>query len=129
MVLAVEAQLPELKLNNDNTDADADHQPFCRWSLHRLDQCRFYDIQNRGHPYLMERGVKRYRWCWWDILQCVYGANSWLICAAGPAHAVYFGTYEAVKEFAGGNKDDGHHPFAAGIQISGYATTPPEASY
>lgn len=33
----------------------------------------------------------------------------------GPAHAVYFGTYEVVKEFAGGNKDDGkHHPAAAG---------------
>lgn len=33
---------------------------------------------------------------------------------AGPAHAVYFGTYEVVKEFAGGNVDDGHHPLAAG---------------
>ena len=32
---------------------------------------------------------------------------------AGPAHAVYFGTYETVKELAGGN-EDGHHPFAAG---------------
>jgi hypothetical protein len=32
----------------------------------------------------------------------------------GPAHAVYFGTYEAVKELAGGNVDDGHHPVAAG---------------
>lgn len=32
----------------------------------------------------------------------------------GPAHAVYFGTYEIVKEMAGGNVDDGHHPLAAG---------------
>jgi len=32
----------------------------------------------------------------------------------GPAHAVYFGTYEIVKELAGGNVDDGHHPLAAG---------------
>lgn len=32
----------------------------------------------------------------------------------GPAHAVYFGTYEVVKEMAGGNVDDGHHPVAAG---------------
>lgn len=38
-----------------------------------------------------------------------------LIHDTGPAHAVYFGTYEAVKEVAGGNKDDHHHPFAAGI--------------
>jgi len=62
------------------------------------------------------------------FLQCVW-ENGWLICAAGPAHAVYFGTYEAVKEFAGGNKDDGHHPFAAGIETSSHATTPPEALY
>lgn len=34
--------------------------------------------------------------------------------ATGPAHAVYFGTYEVVKEMAGGNVDDGHHPLAAG---------------
>lgn len=35
----------------------------------------------------------------------------------GPAHAVYFGTYEAVKEFAGGNAQDGkHHPLAAGTK-------------
>jgi solute carrier family 25 iron transporter 28/37 len=27
---------------------------------------------------------------------------------------VYFGTYEIVKEAAGGNVDDNHHPFAAG---------------
>lgn len=32
----------------------------------------------------------------------------------GPAHAVYFGTYEIVKDFAGGNADAGHHPLAAG---------------
>jgi solute carrier family 25 iron transporter 28/37 len=27
---------------------------------------------------------------------------------------VYFGTYELVKDLAGGNVDDGHHPLAAG---------------
>ncbi|KAI9654883.1 MAG: Fe(2+) transporter [Alyxoria varia] len=32
----------------------------------------------------------------------------------GPAHAVYFASYEAVKQAMGGNDDDGkHHPFAA----------------
>ncbi|KIW69004.1 hypothetical protein, variant [Phialophora macrospora] len=37
-----------------------------------------------------------------------------VIVGAGPAHAVYFGTYEFVKESAGGNKADGkHHPLAA----------------
>lgn len=35
---------------------------------------------------------------------------------SGPAHAVYFGTYEVIKEFAGGNAEDGkHHPGAAGL--------------
>ncbi|PUU81540.1 mitochondrial carrier domain-containing protein [Tuber borchii] len=31
---------------------------------------------------------------------------------AGPAHAVYFGTYEAVKQKLGGNVGSEHHPFA-----------------
>ncbi|KAI5294698.1 hypothetical protein KEM55_006492, partial [Ascosphaera atra] len=38
-----------------------------------------------------------------------------VILGAGPAHAVYFATYEAVKEMAGGNVDAGHHPVAAGL--------------
>lgn len=30
---------------------------------------------------------------------------------------MYFGTYEIVKDMAGGNKPDGkHHPLAAGIE-------------
>jgi hypothetical protein len=32
----------------------------------------------------------------------------------GPAHAVYFATYEAVKHAMGGNKAGEHHPLAAG---------------
>ena len=32
----------------------------------------------------------------------------------GPAHAVYFATYEAVKAGMGGNEGSGHHPLAAG---------------
>jgi hypothetical protein len=32
----------------------------------------------------------------------------------GPAHAVYFATYEAVKHVLGGNKAGVHHPVAAG---------------
>ena len=32
----------------------------------------------------------------------------------GPAHAVYFATYEAVKHAMGGNKGNEHHPLAAG---------------
>ena len=33
---------------------------------------------------------------------------------AGPAHAVYFATYEAVKHAMGGNMGNAHHPLAAG---------------
>lgn len=36
-----------------------------------------------------------------------------VILGAGPAHAVYFGTYEAVKDFAGGNRA-GHQVGATG---------------
>lgn len=36
-----------------------------------------------------------------------------VILGAGPAHAVYFGTYEAVKDFAGGNRE-GHQFTATG---------------
>lgn len=32
----------------------------------------------------------------------------------GPAHAVYFATYEAVKQAMGGNNGTEHHPLAAG---------------
>lgn len=35
-------------------------------------------------------------------------------CGAGPAHAVYFATYEAVKQSMGGNNGTEHHPLAAG---------------
>ena len=38
---------------------------------------------------------------------------------AGPAHAVHFGTYELVKDFAGGNRP-GHQPLATGA----FADTP-----
>jgi hypothetical protein len=43
-----------------------------------------------------------------------------LIILKGPAHAVYFATYEAVKHAMGGNQAGVHHPLAAGMlsQIS-----------
>jgi hypothetical protein len=38
--------------------------------------------------------------------------------AAGPAHAVYFASYEATKHALGGNEggSEEHHPLAAGAQ-------------
>ena len=40
--------------------------------------------------------------------------NWWLNFETGPAHAVYFATYEAVKQAMGGNDRSTHHPLAAG---------------
>lgn len=37
-----------------------------------------------------------------------------VLIASGPAHAVYFATYEAVKHVMGGNQAGVHHPLAAG---------------
>ncbi|CAI2180292.1 5518_t:CDS:2 [Funneliformis geosporum] len=41
------------------------------------------------------------------------GVNS-VILGAGPAHALYFGTYEFCKDLFGANATQGHHPFATG---------------
>lgn len=51
-------------------------------------------------------------------IKTLWKGVSSVIVGAGPAHAVYFGTYEIVKEAAGGNVDDGHHPFAAALSGS-----------
>lgn len=40
-----------------------------------------------------------------------------VIVGAGPAHAVYFATYEVVKQQMGGNAA-GHHPLAAGETLT-----------
>ncbi|KAI1332268.1 mitochondrial RNA-splicing protein MRS3 [Xylariaceae sp. FL0255] len=46
------------------------------------------------------------------ILQLWRGMSS-VVVGAGPAHAVYFATYEAVKHLMGGNQTGVHHPLAA----------------
>ncbi|KAH8891674.1 APG9-domain-containing protein [Thozetella sp. PMI_491] len=46
------------------------------------------------------------------ILSLWRGMSS-VIIGAGPAHAVYFATYEAVKHLMGGNRAGVHHPLAA----------------
>jgi hypothetical protein len=47
------------------------------------------------------------------VLSLWRGMSS-VVVGAGPAHAVYFATYEAVKHVMGGNKAGVHHPLAAG---------------
>ncbi|KAI8627561.1 mitochondrial RNA-splicing protein MRS3 [Xylariaceae sp. FL1651] len=46
------------------------------------------------------------------VLKLWRGMSS-VVVGAGPAHAVYFATYEAVKHLMGGNKLGTHHPLAA----------------
>jgi hypothetical protein len=42
-----------------------------------------------------------------------------VVVGAGPAHAVYFATYETVKHAMGGNegRTHQHHPLAAGREM------------
>ncbi|KAK6952677.1 hypothetical protein Daesc_004968 [Daldinia eschscholtzii] len=46
------------------------------------------------------------------VLKLWRGMSS-VVVGAGPAHAVYFATYEAVKHVMGGNRAGVHHPLAA----------------
>ncbi|KAK8069281.1 hypothetical protein PG994_005897 [Apiospora phragmitis] len=49
------------------------------------------------------------------VLKLWRGMSS-VVVGAGPAHAVYFATYEAVKHAMGGNRAGVHHPLAAVIK-------------
>ena len=63
----------------------------------------------------MERNCKCRCWCRYvshELADWNGGLN--IECVTGPAHAVYFGTYEAVKQKLGGNVGSEHHPFAVG---------------
>lgn len=53
--------------------------------------------------------VEGFRTLWRGVSSVVVGA--------GPAHAVYFATYESVKHSMGGNEGGHHehHPLAAGM--------------
>jgi solute carrier family 25 iron transporter 28/37 len=60
---------------------------------------------------------------WRGMSSVVVGAGLYSLCYPrailinfeGPAHAVYFATYEAVKHVMGGNQAGVHHPLAAGM--------------
>lgn len=61
----------------------------------------------------MERHVKCCGWSRWEYTLAKARANADRLL--GPAHAVYFATYEAVKHVMGGNQAGVHHPLAAGM--------------
>lgn len=48
-------------------------------------------------------------------IMSLWRGMSSVVVGAGPAHAVYFATYEAVKHLMGGNRVGVHHPLAAGM--------------
>lgn len=66
----------------------------------------------------MEGNCERGGGCWYVHL-LIWGqyplGNAVKCFLLGPAHAVYFGTYEAVKQKLGGNAGSEHHPFAVGM--------------
>jgi len=48
-------------------------------------------------------------------MRALWRGVSSVIVGAGPAHAVHFGAYEAVKELAGGNRGEGSHFMATSL--------------
>lgn len=63
----------------------------------------------------MERSLERRPRGWSGTPNDLFCANANV--GAGPAHAVYFASYEAVKHYMGGNEGGvhEHHPLAAGM--------------
>ena len=100
-------------------DQNADCQSVTERHVQRYIECHGHNIPRRGLLVIMER-----------LVECCNGrrlvssrlgcCNSGADRAAGPAHAVYFASYEATKHALGGNEggSDEHHPFAAGADNS-----------
>ena len=62
----------------------------------------------------MARNVKRGSRCWYAKIISTDRTKLMSKNFVGPAHAVYFATYEIVKNAMGGNEKTEHHPLAAG---------------
>lgn len=93
-----------------NADLESD-------ALRRLQWDDTRDVPNShrgGNPQFMARHVKcgcRSRFVYTCMAARKTGNAD---ISTGPAHAVYFATYEAVKHVMGGNQAGVHHPLAAG---------------
>lgn len=96
-------------------DPNASRQSFPYRSLHRHIKRHGHNIKSRRLSDTMERSVECS--CWG---RCASRHNSVAEACVnrrlGPAHAVYFATYEAVKHAMGGYSGlkSEHHPLAAG---------------
>ncbi len=51
-------------------------------------------------------------------VRALWRGVSSVIMGAGPAHAVHFGTYEAIKELTGGNKEGSAHKWLSARRSS-----------
>ena len=51
-------------------------------------------------------------------VRALWRGVSSVIMGAGPAHAVHFGTYEAIKELTGGNKEGSAHQWLSARESS-----------
>lgn len=98
-------------------DSDADHKPHPVSNVHWYRECRGTNFLDRGRQVIVEGDCQcglggRYAY------HRVKADNGCIIDSSnggsGPAHAVYFSTYEFVKQRLGGNEGIEHHPFAVG---------------
>jgi solute carrier family 25 iron transporter 28/37 len=60
-------------------------------------------------------------------VRALWRGVSSVIMGAGPAHAVHFGTYEAVKELTGGNKEGSAHQWLSAPLAGASATIASDA--
>jgi hypothetical protein len=102
-------------------DTNADPESDTLRSLQWHDTRWLPNSHGGGSPQFMARHVQCGRWSGY--------ANSMKLDATtteispGPAHAVYFATYEAVKHLMGGNQAGVHHPLAAGTWFCIFRTS------
>jgi hypothetical protein len=94
-------------------DPNANPQPYPICSLQWHDTRRLPNSNRGGIPQFMARHVEC--GCRSRFVHMAGQEATNTDCGAGPAHAVYFATYEAVKHVMGGNQAGVHHPLAAGM--------------
>jgi hypothetical protein len=100
-------------LTRGDLDSNADPESHSFRSLQWHNSRRLPNSYGGGNPRFMARHVQRSRWS--RLVGVVWRDYRGVDRIAGPAHAVYFATYEGVKQLMGGNQAGVHHPLAAGI--------------
>lgn len=103
------------------TSAHQYYRPECKSSTLHQQLC-IQASRTLSPKFHLQKGFVRYgeglrAWRWVLVSSCASIQEGTLtdVFLTGPAHAVYFGTYEAVKQKLGGNVGSEHHPFAVGM--------------